>query len=127
MPLFAGFGDIYCYDVIMHCTKATSGDVVISLAAFWSACLYARSRLWLLEDNKAALMVFLGVGMFITVVFEALATGPLERWQYAESMPVLPLLGTGLAPVAQWIVLPLLQLWFVRRQLCGGNMKASRG
>lgn len=125
MPLFAGFGEIYYYDVILHCTKATSGDVVISLAAFWSASLYARSRLWILDANRAALVIFLGMGMLITVVFEALATGPLERWQYAESMPVLPILGTGLAPVAQWVLLPLLQLWFVRRQLLRGYREAG--
>lgn len=120
MPLFAGFGEIYYYEVILHCTQATAGDVIISLAAFWSACLVARSRFWFLHGNRRAFWVFLGVGMLITVVFEALATGPLARWEYGEAMPVVPLLGAGLAPVAQWIVLPLLQLWFVRRQVLGG-------
>ncbi|MEA2118775.1 hypothetical protein [Halovibrio sp. HP20-50] len=58
--------------------------------------------------------------MLTTVVFEELATGPLNLWGYTDAMPVLPLLETGLAPVAQWIILPLLQLWFVRRQLLEG-------
>lgn len=60
--------------------------------------------------------------MLITVVFEELATGPLNLWEYTDAMPVLPMLGTGLAPVAQWIILPLLQFWFVRRQLLGGSI-----
>jgi hypothetical protein len=31
-------------------------------------------------------------------------------WAYSERMPRLPVTGTGLAPLAQWIVLPGLAL-----------------
>ena len=30
-------------------------------------------------------------------------------------MPVVPLLGVGLSPLLQWIVLPLVVLWLVRQ------------
>jgi hypothetical protein len=121
MPLFAGFENAYYYDIVLHCTQATFGDVVISLIAFWSASLMVKSRFWILPMDRVGLLVFLIVGLVITIVFEALATGALDRWDYADAMPVLPLLGTGLAPVAQWVLVPLLQLWFVRRQLLGGQ------
>lgn len=121
MPLFAGFGDVYYYGVVLHCTQATLGDVLISLVAFWSASLAVKARSWILAGDRKGLLVFLGMGMLITVIFEALATGPLDRWEYADAMPVLPFLRTGLAPVSQWILLPLVQLWFVRRQLLGGR------
>jgi hypothetical protein len=49
--------------------------------------------------------------------FEALAIGPLARWSYAPAMPTLPILGTGVVPLLQLIVLPPLTIWFVRRQL----------
>ncbi|WP_148862202.1 hypothetical protein [Marinobacter fonticola] len=125
MPLFAGFGETHYYKVILHCTRATFGDVVISLAAFWSACVVVKSRFWFLRYGKPGLWTFLGVGMLITIVFEVLATGPLRRWEYGGAMPVLPILGVGFSPVAQWIVLPLLQLWFVRRQVLGGKLEAE--
>jgi hypothetical protein len=48
---------------------------------------------------------------------ERLATGPLGRWAYADAMPVVPVLEVGLSPLVQWIVLPPLIVWFVRRQL----------
>jgi len=32
-------------------------------------------------------------------------------------MPVIPLLGVGLSPLLQWVVLPPIVVWFVRRQL----------
>ncbi|WP_205527550.1 hypothetical protein [Halomonas sp. JS92-SW72] len=34
-------------------------------------------------------------------------------------MPTLPLLGTGLAPLLQWLLLPPLIVWLARRQLLG--------
>ncbi len=119
MPLFAGFSDFRFYQVLLHCTKATFGDVVISLVAFAGACLITRSRMWIISMNKAGVVSFLAIGLVITVIFEILATGPLNRWEYSELMPTF---GVGLAPVAQWVILPLLQLWFVKRQIIGGSI-----
>ncbi|UAW97568.1 hypothetical protein KEM63_12235 [Halopseudomonas nanhaiensis] len=120
LPLFAGFDDVHYFTVILHCTKATGGDVLISLAAFWSASVVARSRFWFVAVQPPALIIFLASGLLITIVFELLATGPLQRWEYAKAMPLLPFIEVGLSAVAQWIVLPLVQLWFVRRQVLGG-------
>ncbi|MEH6669644.1 hypothetical protein [Halopseudomonas sp.] len=125
LPLFAGFDDAHYFYVILHCTKATGGDVIISLAAFWTASAVARSRYWFLANRRLPLGIFLVAGLLITVVFELLATGPLQRWTYAQSMPMLPFTNVGLSPIAQWIVLPLLQLWFVRRQVLGGQDRLS--
>ncbi|WP_162899861.1 hypothetical protein [Halomonas sp. JS92-SW72] len=47
------------------------------------------------------------------------ATVLQDRWQYGELMPTLPLLGTGLAPLLQWLLLPPLIVWLARRQLLG--------
>lgn len=126
LPLFAGFDEVHYYTVILHCTKATAGDVVISLVAFWSASLVARSRYWFLDKRFLPVGAFVTAGLLITVVFELLATGPLQRWTYAEAMPVVPLTDIGLSPIAQWLVLPLLLLWFVRRQVLGGQAQFSR-
>ncbi len=69
--------------------------------------------------NRSGVVTFLAIGLVITVVFELLATGPLNRWEYGELMPTI---GVGAAPVAQWVILPLLQLWFVKRQIIGGSI-----
>ncbi len=122
MPLFAGFTDFQYYQVILHCTKATFGDVVISLTAFAGACLITRSRMWIISMSKSGVVSFLAIGLVITIAFELLATGPLNRWEYGELMPTLPVIGVGAAPVAQWVILPLLQLWFVKRQIIGGGV-----
>jgi len=78
MPLFAEFANFQFYQVILHCTKATFGDVVISLVAFTGACLITRSRMWIISVNKSGVVAFLTIGLVIMIVFELLATGPLN-------------------------------------------------
>ena len=53
----------------------------------------------------------------MTVLMEWLATGSLNRWAYADSMPIVPFLGIGLLPALQWLLLPPLVVWFTRRQI----------
>ena len=125
MPLFTGFADFQYYQVILHCIKATFGDVVISLVAFAGACLIARSRMWIILTKNSGVVAFLAIGLVITIVFELLATGPLNRWEYGELMPMVPVIGVGVSPVAQWIIVPLLQLWFVKRQIIHGGVVAA--
>ena len=59
------------------------------------------------------------LGVSITVAIEGLATRGywIGNWNYLPTMPLVPGAGIGLAPLLQWVVLPLLTLWFVRRQL----------
>jgi len=50
-----------------------------------------------------------------------------SRWAYSEAMPHLPVLGTGLLPLLQWLVIPPLVLWFIRRQIAPGYREQSDG
>ncbi|MEO8838790.1 MAG: hypothetical protein ABI351_08750, partial [Herbaspirillum sp.] len=70
-----------------------------------------------LRPSVQSLVLFLLPGIIMTIVFELIATELLHRWTYADSMPVLPILGTGLAPLAQWLVLPPIIIFILRRQI----------
>lgn len=105
------------FDIVRDCTLATGGDVVIILIAFWAVAALSKSRQWLRHPNRSQMSVFILVGVVITVVIEALATGLLSRWTYAESMPTIPILGTGLVPLSMWFLVPPLTIWFARRQI----------
>lgn len=117
MPFFNEPPEWTIWDMTKVYTRATFGDVSIALAAFWTVALFARSREWVLRPTAKQVMLFIAVGVVITIVFEAIATRVLDRWHYAATMPMLPILGTGLSPLLQWVVLPPLVVWFVRRQL----------
>ena len=117
VPFFRGMAGQPHWLGVKACTQATFGDAGIALAAFWVTALIARSRTWILRPSKSAMAIFIGVGLVATIAFETLSTGSLERWAYSDAMPRLPVLGTGLLPVIQWLVIPPLVLWFARRQI----------
>jgi hypothetical protein len=119
VPFFADMPSTAHWSGVAICSRATLGDAAMAVVAFCGAALYRRSRSWFLAPRGWELLIYLGIGLTITVVFEWLATGPLARWSYGPEMPRLPILGTGLLPILQWIVVPPVVLWITARQLRG--------
>ena len=117
VPFFEEMPTAPHFEAIQTCTVATLGDVVIALVSFWAVAAWTRTRGWVLTPTLGQVAAFVLAGVTITVVAEWAFTDVMHRWSYAPNMPTLPLLGTGLLPVLQWIVLPPLVVWFVRRQL----------
>ena len=60
--------------------------------------------------------VAMAAGVGYTVFSEWLNTAVRGSWAYADAMPIVPWLGIGLAPLLQWIVVPCVAFWLVRRQ-----------
>lgn len=114
-PLFSNMHDVSHMAGIVTCLQATLGDVFIALVAFWGAAALARSRRWFLMRRLRDIAAFLAIGIGITVGLEYVHTEITDRWTYGDRMPVLPLLGTGLAPLLQWLLVPWLSLWYLRR------------
>lgn len=127
VPFFRGMAELPHWLGVKACTQATLGDAGIALAAFWVTAVYAKTRRWISQPNRIQIAIFLGVGVGVTVTVEALATGMLERWAYNDAMPRLPILGTGLLPLLQWLTLPPLVLCIVRRQIAPGYREQSDG
>ena len=100
------------------CFRATLGDLVITALAFGAAAAVARRIEWPRKRAIIPCLVFVTTGILITAGFEvfALRTG---RWNYGPGMPTV--FGIGALPLAQWIVIPLLEvplfrwLWRVSR------------
>lgn len=117
VPFFRGMADQPHWVGVKACTLATLGDAGIALSAFWATAIVAKNRSWIVWPNRRDIAIFLGVGVLVTILFEALATGLLQRWAYSDTMPRVPVIGTGLLPLLQWLVIPLIVIWFVRRQI----------
>ena len=114
-PLFISMETVTHIEGIRICLQATLGDMVIALVAYWAAAFLAGTRHWVGRPDNKALVLFVGVGLGITMAIEFLSTGILDRWAYGTAMPRLPLIETGLAPVLQWALIPTLVLWYMRR------------
>ena len=119
VPAYAGMAELPHWEGVKLCTSATIGDVGFALAAFWTASVIARSRLWLLRPRPSETAIFLAAGVALTVGFEYYYTNLSLRWTYSELMPLVPPFGTGLSPLLQWLAIPPLVLWLSRRHLLG--------
>lgn len=90
---------------VLHCTV---GDVMIaSVCLLLSLAVVGRSA-WPLQRFGAVAAGTMLLALSYTVFSEWLNTEVRGAWAYREAMPRLPGLGTGLTPVLQWIVVPLL-------------------
>lgn len=114
-PLFKNMEPLSHFEGILVCLQATLGDMALVLVAFWTTCLVTGTRHWPVRAGARAIAVWLGTGLFLTVTIEFLSTEILGRWTYAADMPRLPLLGTGLGPIGQWIVVPMIVFWYMCR------------
>ena len=121
-PLFVGMGEAPYSEAIRGCLRATLGDAVIMLLAYWIVSVALGSRLWILAPTAVPLIGFIVLGVLITAVIEWLATRGhwIGSWTYSAAMPVVPGVGIGLSPLLQWVMVPPLVVWFVRRQLSHG-------
>jgi hypothetical protein len=114
-PLYANMLTASHMEGVRACLVAAMGDVVIALIAFWTASVVAGSRGWVKHPSRNAVSAYMASGLLITVGLEYLNADMLGRWTYGPLMPRLPLIGTGLAPLMQWCVLPVILLWYLRR------------
>ena len=117
MPLFSFYQEASVIGINIACLQASVGDAIMLVIAYWLLAALLKSREWIFHLNSKRMAMFLVPGIVFTILAEALAIGPLHRWEYAEIMPTLPYLGTGLVPIAQWLILPPLVLWIVKRRL----------
>ena len=113
IPLFKNMPSLAHWDGVILCTRAALGDAAIALPAFWLVAAVAGTRDWIRRPTGITLGAFVAIGPVVTIVLEYWATQIGARWEYAEQMPRLPLLGTGLAPLLQWLLIPPLVAWLV--------------
>jgi hypothetical protein len=104
------------WDAVLQCTRATGGDLMILLFAFWTTALIFRDHGWLTTTHTWPVVVFAVLAFTVSTGTEIVMTRYLHHYSYGPAMPIVPLLRIGLAPFLQWIILPPLALWFVRRQ-----------
>lgn len=101
----------------LHCTF---GDVVILLSGALAVSAIVRSTSWLDHPRFGTSLLLIGLAVAYTAASERrnLAAG---GWSYSEWMPVVPMIGVGLMPLLQWLVLSPLALHLAARLSRGGE------
>ena len=108
---------------VIHCT---GGDVLIALASFTGAMIIIGKPGWPSVRFRRVAAVTILFGVAYTLYSEWINVSVRGSWAYAPSMPTIPLIGTGLAPTLQWIVIPVAALAAASQVMpYGGNSRRS--
>lgn len=97
---------------LAHCTV---GDLLILLVAYELVAALVRSRHWFAGPVRPAGALFTFIGAAYTVYSELINTVPGGAWEYTAQMPRVPVFDIGVTPLLQWILIPPLVLWLMRR------------
>lgn len=114
VPLYTlwltGTGGEIAY-AVLHCTL---GDVLIAAITLGLAfALFGRE--WPVRRVRPVALLTIIFAVAYTVFSEWLNISVRGSWAYRDIMPTLPPLGTGLTPVLQWIIVPVIAFRFALR------------
>ena len=116
MPLYAIWTADSPGELLFATVHCTVGDLLIAVGSLLLAVLLVGTILRRGQpkfDRVAIVTVLLGLAY--TLFSEWINVRVRGSWAYAPAMPVLSPLGTGLAPLLQWLVIPPLALALARR------------
>lgn len=97
---------------VLHCT---AGDLLIGInsaivALLLAAVLYRTTH----PSVWTIVLIFELIATAYTIYSEWLNVFVRRSWSYSELMPTIPPLETGLSPLLQWIMLPVVTIWIAQ-------------
>lgn len=107
MPLYTLWDKGSPREIVFAAIHCTGGDMAIGGAALAGALLLFGNTAWPNVRFTPVAIATVAAGFGYTVYSEHVNTAR-GTWGYSAFMPVLPGLGIGLAPLVQWVVVPLL-------------------
>ncbi len=90
---------------ILHCTL---GDILIAGISLAAALWIFGGPDWPQTGFRTVAIAMIAIAVGYTVFSEWWNIEIRQTWAYRDIMPRLPVLGTGLSPILQWIVVPAL-------------------
>lgn len=102
-------------EIIFAAVHCTGGDILIALSSIMLALFLAGNSSWPSARGLPVITLTLISGLGYTVFSEWLNIAVRQAWAYRDLMPVIPIIGTGLSPILQWIIIPLAGFYFALR------------
>jgi len=107
---------------VLGCVVPTLGDGLMILIIYWIGWLVFREFHWILSPGARGFLLMMVIGLILAVFVEWNALYRTGAWAYSEQMITIPILGVGLLPILQMIVLPpatallLQRIWRDRKE-----------
>lgn len=115
LPLYTIWHEGTPREIVFAAAHCTGGDLMIASLALLVALIVAGDRRWPHARFRTVAVIAIIGGLSYTVFSEWVNTQIRGSWAYTGWMPRLPLIDLGLAPFAQWLVIPLLAFWWAGR------------
>lgn len=127
LPLYTIWAEKPLAQVAFAVAHCTTGDLLVALSALGAALVLVGDGAWPAHGFGRVAGVAVTLGVLYTMYSEWLNVAVRGDWTYSALMPVLPIVGTGLAPFAQWLVIPIVGLWWVRQGVSQAFSKSAGG
>ena len=92
---------------VLHCTI---GDAMIAGLSLLIALALFGQPAWPRDGARPVWIAVVTLGIGYTLYSEWLNVNVRGTWTYSELMPKIPVIGTGIAPLLQWLVVPTIAL-----------------
>lgn len=116
MPLYTLWKTGTPGEILFAAVHCTGGDVLIATGTLLIALLFVGSgwpRTRPARSRVPTIAIVLGLGY--TIYSEWLNIVVRAAWAYSQLMPTVPVIGTGLSPLLQWLVVPAAGFWWAHR------------
>ncbi|MDP2240774.1 MAG: hypothetical protein Q8K18_11520 [Burkholderiales bacterium] len=113
LPLYTLYADPDAGKIVRYVLHCTAGDVLIALGAYALTALALGNWSWPLRNPLRGIVLATTLGLTYTAASEWYNVYLAPAWAYSERMPLV--FGIGLAPLLQWLLIPPLVLFIVRR------------
>ena len=115
LPLYTIWQEASLFENAYAAIHCTAGDLIIATCALMLSLLCFGNQDWPNTQFSRVLTCTVLFGVLYTIYSEWVNIEIRQSWAYSEYMPVVPILETGLSPLAQWIVLPIAGMYWASR------------
>ena len=115
MPFYALWDAGAPTEIAANVVACAAIDTLIALGALTIAIILFRANAW---PAMGYARIGLAAGIFgiaYTIVSERVNVDVLHTWAYSELMPIVPVVGVGVTPIFQWVVIPLAAFLWARQ------------
>lgn len=116
LPLYTLWENPHREQIAIAVAHCTAGDALIGVLALISALILVRAPRRLDWPGTRIVAVMIVLTMAYTVYSEQINLA-LGEWDYAATMPIVPWLEVGLAPLLQWLLVPLATWWWTNQSM----------
>jgi hypothetical protein len=125
LPLYTIWHQGSAREIVFAVVHCTGGDLLVAGAALFGTLLVIGNKDWPFVRFRAVAAITLLIGLAYTMFSEWLNTEIRGSWAYTDFMPTLPLIGTGISPLLQWILVPMAGFWWARRPFAAAGISAQ--